>query len=104
LKYHAIPFTLTLQKSKLLQIQDAEGDALVIYCESLATLIEDPANSGEMRHLRLSHWANNMAGFTIFTMLLGSIPSKQRKSMELLIIIEAVSKPPIRWLEPFVKR
>jgi len=63
LKYHAIPFTLTLQKSKMLQIQGAEGEAVVIYCESLATL--------EMRHLRLSLWANNMVVFTIFMMSLG---------------------------------
>ncbi len=38
--------------------KDAEGEAVVIYCEPLATQVEDPANSGEMRHPRLSHWAN----------------------------------------------
>ena len=36
----------------------AEGEAVVIYCEPLATL--------EMRHPRLSHWVNNIAVFTIF--------------------------------------
>jgi len=55
----------------MLQIQGAEGEAVVIYCEPLATL--------EMRHLRLSHWANNMAGFTIFTMLLGVNSIKAKK-------------------------
>ncbi|HUV76597.1 MAG TPA: hypothetical protein VMW06_00940 [Desulfobacterales bacterium] len=44
----------------------AKGEAVVIYCEPLATLVEDPVNSGEMRHPRLSHWVNNMAVFTIF--------------------------------------
>jgi hypothetical protein len=47
----------------MLQIQGAEGEAVVIYCEPLATL--------EMRHPRLSHWVNNMAVFTIFMMSLG---------------------------------
>jgi len=59
---HALVFTLTLQKSKMLQIQGAEGEAVVIYCEPLATL--------DMRHPRLSHWVNNMAAFTIFMMSL----------------------------------
>ena len=57
----------------------AEGEAVVIYCEPLATQVEDPANSGEMRHPRLSHWANNMAVFTIFMMSLevNSIRAKE---------------------------
>ena len=46
----------------MLQIQGAEGEVVVIYCEPLATL--------EMRHPRLSHWVNNMAVFTIFMMSL----------------------------------
>jgi hypothetical protein len=46
----------------MLQIQGAEGEAVVIYCKPLATL--------EMRHPRLSHWVNNMAVFTIFMMSL----------------------------------
>jgi len=54
----------------MLQIQGAEGEAVVIYCEPLATQVKDPANSGEMRRSRLSHWVNNMAVFTIFMMLL----------------------------------
>ncbi len=37
----------------MLQIQGAEGEAVLIYCEPLATLVEDPANSGEMRYPRL---------------------------------------------------
>jgi hypothetical protein len=40
----------------------AEGEAVVIYCEPLATL--------EMRHPRLSYWVNNIAVFTIFMMSL----------------------------------
>ncbi len=64
-------FTLTLQKSKMLQIQGAEGEAIVIYCEPLATL--------EMRHPRLSHWANNMAVRTIFIMSLGVNSTKAEK-------------------------
>ena len=57
----------------------AEGEAVVIYCEPLATQVEDPANSGEMRHHRLSHWANNMAVFTIFMMSLGANSIKAEK-------------------------
>jgi hypothetical protein len=55
----------------MLQIQGAEGEAVVIYCEPLATK--------EMRHPRLSHWANNMAVFTIFMMSLevNSIRAKE---------------------------
>ena len=52
----------------MLQIQGAEGEAVLSYCEPLATQVEDPANSGEMRYPRRSHWANNMAGFTILIM------------------------------------
>jgi hypothetical protein len=55
----------------MLQIQGAEGEAVVIYCEPLATQVEEPENSGEMRHPRLSHGANNMAVFSIFMMSLG---------------------------------
>jgi len=58
----AAEYSLTLQKSKMLEIQGAGGDAVVIYCEPLATL--------EMRHPRLSHWVNNMAVFIIFMMSL----------------------------------
>ena len=63
--------TLPLQKSKMLQIQGAEGEAVVIYCEPLATL--------EMRHPRLSHRVNNMAVFTIFMMSLGVNSIKAEK-------------------------
>jgi hypothetical protein len=44
------------------QIQGAKGEAVVIYCELLATR--------EMRRRRLSHWVNSMAVFTFFMMLL----------------------------------
>jgi hypothetical protein len=44
----------------MMEIQDAEGDAAVIYCGPLTTL--------EVRHPRLFHRANNMAVFTIFMM------------------------------------
>jgi len=49
----------------------AEGEAVVIYCEPLATL--------EMRHPRLSHRVNNMAVFTIFMMSLGVNSIKAEK-------------------------
>ena len=58
----------------------AEGEAVVIYCEPLATQVEDPANIGEMRHPRLSYWVNNMAVFTIFIMLLGVNSIKAEKT------------------------
>jgi hypothetical protein len=45
-------FTPTLQKSRMLQIQDAKGEAVVIYREPLATL--------EMRYHRLSRRVKNM--------------------------------------------
>jgi len=56
-------YTLTLQKSRVLQIQGAKGAAVVIYRKPLTTLVEDPVNSGEMRCHRLSRRVNNMAAF-----------------------------------------
>ncbi len=49
----------------------AEGEAVVIYCEPLAT--------PEILHPRLSHWVNNMAVFTIFMMSLGVNSIKAEK-------------------------
>jgi hypothetical protein len=49
------PFTLTLQKSRLLQIQGVKGAAVVIYCKPLTML--------EMKCHRLSRRVNNMAAF-----------------------------------------
>jgi hypothetical protein len=63
----------------MLQIQGAEGEAVVIYCEPLATQVENPANSGEMRHIRLSHWVNNLAVFTILMMSFGVSSIKAEK-------------------------
>ncbi|MBE9581350.1 MAG: hypothetical protein IMF18_07000 [Proteobacteria bacterium] len=40
------------------QIQDVEGEAVVVYCEPLTTQ--------EMRYHRLSRRVNNMAGFSLF--------------------------------------
>jgi len=56
----------------MLQIQGDEGEAVVIYCEPLAKL--------EMRHPRLSNWANNMAVFTIFMMsfVINSIKAEKK--------------------------
>jgi len=48
-------FTLTMQKSRVLQIQGIKGAAVVIYCKPLTTL--------EMRCHRLSRRVNNMAAF-----------------------------------------
>ena len=48
-------FTLTLQKSRMLQIQGGKGEAVVDYCEPLTTL--------EMRYHRLSRRVNNTASF-----------------------------------------
>jgi hypothetical protein len=42
----------------MLQIQDAEGEAVVAYCELSATQ--------EMPYPRLSLWVNNMAVFIFF--------------------------------------
>jgi hypothetical protein len=58
--------TLTLKKSRMLQVQGAEGEAIVGYCEPLATKVEDPVNNGEMRYHRLSRRVNNMAFFSLF--------------------------------------
>jgi hypothetical protein len=63
--------TLPLQKSRMLQIQGAKGDAVVIYCEPLATQ--------EMRYHRLSLRVNNMAVFVIFWMSLGVCSTKAEK-------------------------
>ena len=38
----------------MLQIQDAEGEAVVAYCESSATQVEDPATAGRCGILGLS--------------------------------------------------
>jgi len=88
----AIKFTLILQKSKLLQIQGAEGEAVVIYCEPLATQVEDPENNGEMRHPRLSHWVNNMAVFTIFMMSprVNSIKGEKKFGNAIIIVIKLI--------------
>jgi len=52
----------------------AEGEAVVIYCEPLAT--------PEMRHPRLSPWVNNMAVFIIFKMSIevNSIRARAKKT------------------------
>ena len=55
----------------MLQLQGAEGEAVVIYCKPSATL--------DMRHHRLSHWVNNMAVFIIFMMSLGVNSIKAEK-------------------------
>jgi len=68
--YEGWLFTLMLQKSRVLQIRDVKGEAVVFYRKPFTTKVEDPANSGELRCHRLSHWVNNMAVFTIFMMLL----------------------------------
>ena len=60
----------------------AKGEVVVIYCEPLATRVEDPVNSGEMWCRRLSHWVNNMAVFTTFTMSLGVNSIKAEKKSE----------------------
>jgi len=55
-------FTLTLQKSRVLQIRGVKGEAVVFY--------RKPFTTKELRRHRLSHWVNNMAVFTIFMMSL----------------------------------
>jgi len=55
----------------MLQIQGAEGEAVLIYCEPLATL--------EMGYPRLSHWVNNTAVFPIFMISLGDNSIKTGK-------------------------
>ena len=67
-------FTLMLQKSRMLQIQDAKGEAVVAYCEPLATK--------EMRYPRISRRVNNMAVFGGFWMSPGMIFSKIKKMGE----------------------
>ncbi len=49
----------------------AEGEVVVIYCEPSATL--------EMRYLRVSHWANNMAVFPVFMTSLGVNSIREEK-------------------------
>ena len=56
--YLAKYFTLTLQKSRMLQIQGAKGEAVFAYREPLTTK--------EMRHPRLSRRVNNSATFPLF--------------------------------------
>ena len=63
--------TLTLQKSRVLQIRDIKGEAVVFY--------RKPFITKELRRHRLSHWANNMAVFTIFLMSLGANSIKAKK-------------------------
>jgi hypothetical protein len=65
----------------MLQIQGAEGEAVVIYCEPLATL--------EMRHPRLSPWVNNMAVFIIFKMSI-EVPSEHEQTKRLEMGISVV--------------
>ena len=51
-------FTLTLEKSRMPQIQGVGGEAVELYREPLATQ--------EMWYHRLSLWVNNMAAFRCF--------------------------------------
>jgi hypothetical protein len=57
----------------MLQIQGAKGEAVVIYCEPLATQ--------EMWYHRLSLWVNNMAVFAIFWIALGVCSTKAEKKL-----------------------
>jgi hypothetical protein len=50
--------TLTLQKSRMPQIQGVKGEAVVVYRKSLTTQ--------EMGYPRLSRRVNNMADFSLF--------------------------------------
>jgi len=52
---HHVFFTLTLQKSRMPQIQGVKGEAVISYREPLTT--------EEMRYLRLSRRVKNMANF-----------------------------------------
>jgi hypothetical protein len=52
-QFEAALFTLTLQKSRMPQIEDVKGEAVVLYREPLTTQ--------EMRYHRLSPRVNNMA-------------------------------------------
>ena len=63
--------TLTLQKSRVLQIRGVKGEAVVFYRKLFTTK--------ELRRHRLSHWVNNMAVFTIFMMSLGVNSIKAKK-------------------------
>ncbi|MEE9567602.1 MAG: hypothetical protein V3W17_08910 [Desulfobacteria bacterium] len=73
--------TLTLQKSRMPQIQGVKGEAVVIYREPLTTQ--------EMRHHRLSRRVNNMAGFSLFVHITRSefpkIAQEDRKVRLLLL-------------------
>ena len=53
-KYVKMFLALKLKKSRMLQIQGAEGEAIVSYCKPSARKVEDPANNGKMRYHRLS--------------------------------------------------
>ena len=72
---------LTLQKSRMPQIQGVKGEAVVIYREPLTTQ--------EMRHHRLSRRVNNMAGFSLFVHITHSefhkIAQEDRKVRLLLL-------------------
>jgi hypothetical protein len=65
-------FTLTLQKSRMPQVQGVEGEAVVCYAEPLRTQ--------EMRYHRLSRRVNNMAGFSLFVGVTPSEPIKRAHS------------------------
>jgi len=65
-------FSLTLQKSRVLQIQGVKGEAVVFYRKLFTTK--------ELRRHRLSHWVNNMAVFTIFMMPLRVNSIKAQKT------------------------
>ena len=67
-------FTLMLQKSRVLQIRDVKGEAVVFY--------RKPFTTKELLCHRLSHWVNNMAVFTIFMMSLRVNSIKAEKKSE----------------------
>jgi hypothetical protein len=64
-------FTLSLQKSRVLQIRSVKGEAVVIY--------RKPFTTKELRCHRLSHWENNMAVSNMFMISFGVNPIQAEK-------------------------
>ena len=69
--------TLTLQKSRVLQIRDIKGEAVVFYRKPFIT--RELRRHRLVRLWRAFPWANNMAVFTVFMMSLGANSIKAEK-------------------------
>ncbi len=90
--YEKREVTLTLQKSKIPQIQGAKGDAIVSYCEPLGTQ--------EMLYHRLSRGVNNTANIIASLHLtIGVVAWKGLVAIQLAVLIAVWHTPAVLFMQ-----